>query len=158
MHDEACAMPRRWRIARRPDPGRRSWKQVLDRLEQAFGHLLRSARCVDQLDALRLLGGDDVEGGVDLAMIFVRAASDSVARPAVPRPRAIAALFEHEDQAPVGVAAVEAEGVDLANGLDSQTAGAALVGERAVEEAIAQHPSPPLERGADRLCNVIRPG
>ena len=48
------------------------------------------------------------------------------------------------------------EGVDLAHGLDPETARAALVSERAVDEPVAIDPFAGFERRANRLRDMIR--
>ena len=62
-----------------------------------------------------------------------------------------------EHQRAVGKPTRDAEGIDRPDGLDSELARAALIGERAVEKAIGHHPAPRLQRRADSLGDVIRP-
>ena len=102
-HGGACGSPRQPRTARRPCPGRRSRQEVLRcASSRRCGDFVRRARSVDQLDPLGLLGGDDPEGGVDLAVIVVRAAADAVALAVVARAGPLAAFVESEDQRAVG--------------------------------------------------------
>ena len=49
------------------------------RVEQALRHFLGRARGVDNAHPLRLLGGDQAEGEIDLLVIVLRAPADAVA-------------------------------------------------------------------------------
>ena len=57
----------------------------------------------------------------------------------------LAALLEKENQRAIGIAAVEPERVDLPHRLDPEPAGTALVGERAIDEPVAQNPAASLQ-------------
>ena len=57
---------------------------------------------IDQPDPLRLLGGDQAEGELDLVVIIGAAAADPVASASVARSGPLAALVEHQHQGAVG--------------------------------------------------------
>ena len=48
--------------------------------------------------------------------------------------------------------------IDRAHRLDAETARAALIGERAVDEAVAKHPLALVERRADGLVDMVGAG
>ena len=62
-------------------------------------------------------------------------------------PARAAALLGRSEQGPVREAVADAEGVDCAHRLDPEPAGTALIGERAVEKAVAQNPLPASSAG-----------
>src|SRR4051812_776040 len=91
-------------------------------------------------------------------MIVLGAPADPVARAAVAGPGAVAAFLEHKHQRAIGVAPVQSESVDLADCLDAETAGAPLISERTVDEAVGQHPAPALDCGNDGFLDMIGAG
>lgn len=110
---------------------------------------------IDQLHPIRLLGGDDVEGCHDLAVVFVRAAADAIAPVGVARTRSFASLVEREDERAVRKVLADAESVDRPHCLYTEAASAALISERAVDETVGQYPFPIFDCGTDRLGDVI---
>ena len=134
-------------------------KQVRNGVEQALGHLFGRSGRIDQPHALGLLGGDQAERRLHLVMIFARTPADPVAAVAVPGPRTLAAL-------PRGAARAFGPGkyspmpnaLIAAHRLDAKAARAALIGERAVDEAVGQHPAALLQRRTDRLIDMVRAG
>ena len=105
------------------------------------GDLFRRARRIDHADALGLLGGD-ARKARSTAVIIVAAAADPVAAPSrVPRPSARSAPSSSvSTKVRSGKQSPTAERVERAHRLDAESAGAALISERAVDEAIAEHP------------------
>src|SRR4051812_9246320 len=155
--DEAFATPRPSRIAPRRVPARGSRQQVRDRLEQALRHLVGGSGSVDQADALRLLDSDQAEGGLNLAVILARAPADAVGFIAIAFQRPILSFVEEQDERSIGKTVSDAKGVDCADCLYAEAAGATLICERAVDEAVGQHPAPFVERRTDRLFHMIGP-
>src|SRR5690242_9498019 len=138
-------------------PGRRSRQQVRNGVEQALRDVLRRTRCIDKPHPIRLLGCDQAEGEIDFLVIVFGAAADAVALLIVARAGPSAAFSKGEDERPVGEAPVQPEGIYLADRLDPETARSALVGQRAVDEAVAQDPAATLESRANRLLDMVRP-
>ena len=79
--------------------------------------------------------------------------------PALPsRTRARAArlgFVEAEHRGAVGQEVEAAEAVKVAHLVDPEPARLALIGQARIEEAVAQHPLPAVERGADRLVDMV---
>src|SRR5207302_1921913 len=93
-------------------------------------------------DPFRFLGGDDVECRLDFAVIVVRAAADAVPGTAIAGAGTLAAVIKRQNQRAVGEITTDAESVDCPHRLDAKTARAALIGKRAVDEAVGEHPLP----------------
>jgi hypothetical protein len=107
---------------------------------------------------VRLFGGNQAKGELDLVMIVARAAADSVGRVAVALERAVVPLVEQQHPRSVGKAVAAGEGVDRAHRFDAEPARAALVGERAVDEPVGQHPAARVERRPDGFLDMVGAG
>src|SRR4249919_2912562 len=91
-------------------------------------------------------------------MIFVWTAADPVAAFGVPGTSALAASVEAQHQRPVREVLTDSKCVDRADGFDPKSSSAALVGKRAVDEAVCQNPAAGIQCGANGLGNMIGPG
>ena len=97
----------------------------------------------------RLFRGDHAKGELDLAMIIVAAAADAVAVLAVAGAGTLAALIQRENRASGPGNRPDSESVDRAHRFDAEPARAPLIGKRAVDEAIGEHPLALFERRTD---------
>ena len=157
---QACATARRRRTARPRGPGRGSWQQVRDRGEQARGDFLRPCpmrRSAAPAPAPRRRSGgrrfrprgDSRPGARRCGRRHARRGRGRAPSPSSP---------SSEHQGPVGQAFADPEGVDRPHRLDAETARAALIGERAVEEAVAQHPAARARAPGGSSCRHGRRG
>jgi hypothetical protein len=96
-----------------------------------------------------------VESGFDLAVIIFRPATDAIASIIVPRSGAFAAFRQRQHQRSIRKIVAYAKGIDRPDGLDTKSAGTALVSERTVDEAIRQDPLPIFKRWPDRLRDMV---
>ncbi len=116
-----------------------------------------AAGSIDQFDPLRLLGGDQAKGELDLVMIIVGTAADAVASVRIPRSRPLGAFVEAEHERAIGEPLADSECVDCAHDFDTEAAAAALIGKGAVDEPVGQHPFARFERRTDHLVDMIAP-
>ena len=144
-------------IAPPPGPARRSWQQVAKRVKQSRGNRRRRSAGVDQLDPPRLVRGHRPEPSLDRRMVGRRARSDAVPRAAVAHPGARRAfgLVQAEHQRAVGQEVLGAEAMEVAHRLHPEPARFTLIGQRTVEETVAQHPHATVERGPNRLVDMV---
>ena len=101
MHGEALANPRRSGTARPLCHAPRSWQQVPDRAQKPLGNFRFRSGGFDKLHPRRLLGGDHLEGEIDLAMEILVPSTDPVARMAVASGRALFAAGERQNESPI---------------------------------------------------------
>src|SRR5690242_2855503 len=97
-----------------------------------------------------------MKGGFHLAVIFSGAAADAVAPLRVARPRPLTAFAMHQDQGAVGKSFADAECVNRSHGFDPEATRPSLIGERAVDEAIGEHPLSSVDRGSNCLSDMVR--
>ena len=97
------------------------------------------------------------KAAIDLLMIVVGPAADAIAAAGVARTCPFPAFIERQNQRAVGEILADPERVDRAHRFNAKTARAALIGERAVDEAVGEHPLSALERRADGLVDMIGP-
>src|SRR5437868_5927585 len=88
-------------------------------------------------------------------MIIVRSASDPIAAVSIAGACAFGSPVESQDERTVGKVLTDAKCIDCADSLDAESARTPLVGERAVDEAVGEHPLPDFEGGSDRLRNMV---
>jgi DNA polymerase III delta prime subunit len=113
---------------------------------------------VDDPDAARFLRSDQAKGEIDLLVIALGTAADPVALFIVAGAGSRPPFSQGENERSVREALVDPEGVDRADRFDSEAAGAALIGQRAVDEAVAQYPAAAFQSRANRFLHVVRPG
>ena len=101
-----------------------------------------AARGVDHAVAVRLLVGEAPKGLGDAPMIVGAAAADQVGAALVAAAGAPVrfGFGELQQQGAVGQEAAAADRVQRPDRVEAEAAGAALIGDRAVEEAVAHHP------------------
>ena len=77
---------------------------------------------------------------------------------ALPRPRSRRGRVDLQEKGEIGTQRTGGEAVDVGHVLDPQPAGAALVGEGGVEEAVGDHHAALGQRGEDHLAHQLGPG
>ena len=123
-----------------------------------MGYLLGASGGVDNAYPIRLFGRDEAKGEVDLLMIAFRSSANAVAFLIVSLAGARPSFRQCEDQRPIGKEVAAGETVQFPNSLDPEAEGSALVGQRGIQEAIAQHPVTPFQRRTNSFLDVIRAG
>src|SRR4029078_6187281 len=97
-----------------------------------------------------------MESSLDSMVIVARTSADAVACVSIPRPRSFDTFVEGQDERPIRKIVANAKRVDRPDCFDSEPTRAALVGKRAVDEAIGQHPLALLQCWPAPLCHNRR--